>query len=183
MSWAFEHWDNGKVYLHEQRWNDFRKDVEKTGLGYLHNYNHNRIFCRIYTPRDRIEDLPAIGLPDLKYKVEGFNKWNVIYQPYPAFVRTNEDPEGWLPSWNLWSEDNNTGDELLIFHTGNISRVDDIYSFGITIRNYFVSFQGKFWLMDNYKHYGIGPHSPPPPAPKVKKLCPRSIFEDFEEPW
>lgn len=40
MGWEFEHWDNGKVYLHQERWSNFKKHLEKEGNGYPHNWGH-----------------------------------------------------------------------------------------------------------------------------------------------
>lgn len=189
MSWEFEHWDNGKVYLHEDRWSEFRKNVEKTGLDHPHNWNNSRIFCRLHTPRKYITELPALGDEDLKYKISHHESWRMIYQPFPAFVRTNEDPEGWLPSWHLWGEDHSKGDEITFLQTNHIFKHTNdskmiMIGFTPAIRNTFVSFQGQFWLVDNIHKYGIGPNPPPPSKQKKKnKISARSIFEEFKEPW
>lgn len=188
MTWEFEHWDNGKVYLHHERWEAFRKNIEKYGYnGQQHDWNHQRIFCCLHTPRENLLDIPAPGDDDLKYKIEFTQEWRTIYDPFPAFVRTNEDPEGWLPSWNLWSEDTGDGEQLGLLYTGHIRHVDSsrlmiVLGSSHIDRNIFASYQGKFWRVDGLHAYGVGHH--PPPVPKKKKvLQPRSIFDPFEESW
>jgi hypothetical protein len=185
MNWPFEHWDNGKVYLHNERWEEFRKNVDKYGQGYPHNWNHTRLFVCLHTPRDSIMDLPAPGDPDLKHRIESHEEWTMIYEPYPAFVRTHDDPEGWLPSWHMWAEDNHVGGESLsILHTGNIYKQSDD---GLIRRrftsNHFAAFRCQFWNMQTYVNLGVGPNEPPKKKPKSKLLMPRSIFDPFEGNW
>lgn len=185
MGWEFEHWDNGKVYLHEERWQAFRKNLEKNGNGYPHNWLHERILVRLHSPRDNIHDVPCPGMEHLKYKVEDYDdSWSVVYQPFPAFMRTAEDPEGWLPSWNIWAENRHVdplGEKLTLITTGDIfDRGDGLISFGRRVKNIFANFQNKFWRVDQYHNYGIGPNPPPPPPPKKKRLLGRDIFEPFE---
>ena len=189
MSWEFEHWDNGKVYLHLERWEAFRKNVEKYGYeGYLHDWNHNRIFCNLHTPRENLLDVPAEGDEGYKHKISHVSDYRVIFQPFPAFVRTGHDPEAWLESWNIWAEDQGEGEPLSILTTVEKwkPQKDDgfIYIRMGAIRdvNTFASFRGMFWLVDALHYYGIGPN-PPPPKKKKKVLAPRSIFDPQEAPW
>jgi hypothetical protein len=196
MGMEYEHWDNGKVYLHRDRWEAFRANIEKHGAynpgfdePYLHYWNNERIFLCLHTPRASIFDLPAIGEPDLKYKIESHSEYKVIYQPYPAFMRTEDDPESWLPSWNLWAESNQkNGEDLGILYTGEIFRKEKAlftaYGLGsqTTRKNQFAVFRNQFWLIKDYYDYGYGSH--PMPKPRKKKvLSPRSIYDSFEEGW
>jgi hypothetical protein len=175
--WIFEHWDNGKVYLHNQRWGQFFKNIEENG-DYPHNWDHTRFFCQIHSPRNDIGDLPNIKNKKVAYKFT----YNVIYQPYPAFVRTELDPEGWLPSWHIWSEDNHPvgySEEISFL---NLSSSNNIYF--IHDSHTVVNFHDKFWLVESYVNYGVGPHRPPVPPKKNKSFIrPRSIYEPFENPW
>jgi len=176
MQWEFEHWDNGKVYLHIEKWNNFKLNVEKNGYnGYKHDWNHKRIFCNIHTPRKNLIDLPAIGEDSKKHKIEDVEEWTLIYDPFPAFSRTVSDPEGWLPSYNLWAEDNHKDGESVHILT-SIPTGDIFYS----PRNYFVLFRDMFWMLNYYEEYGFGSHKPPK---KKKENLVRSIFEPFESAW
>jgi hypothetical protein len=191
MSWEFEHWDNGRVYLHNERWKKFRENIEKNGW-YPHNWNHNRIFVQIHTPRDVLQDVPCAGNDGYKHKVERVEDfWSVVYEPYPAFARTEHDPEGWCPSWHLWAEDghiNPHSEQLTLIWTGHIWAPKDPNIIQIQFHreaNLFARFQGKFWRVQDYWHYRIGPNPPPPGEVKLKKkkLMPRDIFEEFQSPW
>lgn len=187
MGWEFEHWDNGKLYLHNDRWAEFKARIEKEGA-YPHNWDHRRIFFHLHTPRKSLDDVPAPGDKDLKYKIEDVdNSWSVIYEPYPAFTRTEYDPEGWLPSWHIWAEDKHTdGEQISILTTGSIDADPSdslLISFSLRQRrkNVFALFRGQFWKLTEYQEYGIGPNAPPK---KTKKKTPRrSIFDSFEESW
>lgn len=189
--WSFEHWNDGKVYLHNDKWEVFRKQVEKNGLVhglmgnyYLpHDWNHTRIFCCLHTPRASISDLPAPGDPDLKYKIESIEEWSTIFEPFPAWMRTNEDPEASLPSWHLWAENGNDGEKLAVMYTGEIFKQPNdncIYNFKKPERNFFASFQGMFWKIDGYVNYGVGAC---PPIKKERPKTVRSILDSFEPAW
>jgi len=185
INWDFEHWDNGKVYLHNERWLEFRNNVDKYGNGYPHNWNNNRIFVCLSNPHDSMYDLPAVGDVDLKYIIESHEEWKMVYEPYPAFIRSENDPEGWLPSWHMWAEDRSSGEPLTIFETGYAFH-NNPHSFFLskTIRNKFASFRNQFWNVLEFNKLGIGVHPPPqPPLKSPKKLTARSIFEPFEADW
>lgn len=188
MAWEFEHWDNGSVYLHNERWKKFRENIEKHG-SYPHNWNHNRVFMCLHSPRDILTDVPCAGNDGHKHKIERVESdWSIIYEPYPAFRRSDHDPQGWLPSWHVWAEDqhrNPLGEPLCLLWTGHIWAPKDPNIFQITFnqeRNLFARFQDRFWKVEDYWHYGIGAH--PPPSGDIplkrKKLMPRDIFEPFE---
>lgn len=189
MSWEFEHWDDGKVYLHEERWEEFRKNVDKYGQGYPHNWNHNRFFICIHTPRDSILDLPARGEDGLKHQIATVQELKMIYESYPAFIRTDHDPEGWLPSWHMWAEDKYVnGESISILTSVNIFwKGDDpnYISFRRIQHNVFAKFRNQFWNVKFVNPLGIGPNEPPEPPikKKPKLLLPRSIFDSFEESW
>lgn len=186
--WSFEHWNDGKVYLHNDNWEAFRKQVEKNGLVHglkgnyhlPHDWNHTRVFCCLHTPRENIADLPAPGDPDYKYKIEGIEEWTMIFEPFPAFRRTEEDPEASLPSWHLWGEDKHDGEKLAIMYTGNIYKPPLIISFKQPERNYFAAFRDMFWKIDGFVNYGLGPNQP---KKKVKVKTTRSITDPFEQSW
>ena len=188
MTWPFEHWNEGKVYLHNDKWKEFKNEIDKFGYKEeKHDWQHNRIFCKLHTPRDVIINLPCPGDENLKHKIETTAHWTMIYEPFPAFERTRLDPEGWLPSWNLYAEDNRTGEELTILTTGEIfERSEDsiftLYSTRYTRRNVFAYFKGKYWIVSDYENFGIG-SAPPPKKVKSKKVMARSIFDPFEESW
>ena len=187
MTWPFEHWDNGKVYLHNENWLNFRKDIDRNGYkDEKHDWLHHRILCRLHTPRQTILDIPVRGDEDLKYKIESNTTWTTIYEPFPAFERTAHDPEGWLPSWNLYAENNHAvGEEIIILQTGEI--FDNTSGSFLRIRfssnkNTFAYFREKYWIVSEYYDYGIGAAAPPKKV-KPKKVAARSIFEPFEEGW
>lgn len=191
--WSFEHWNDGKVYLHNDKWEAFRKQVEKNGLVHglkgnyhlPHDWNRTRVFCRLHTPRAYITDLPAPGDTNFKYRIESIEEWAVIFEPFPAWVRTDEDPEASLPSWHLWAENGHDGERLAIISTGHIyepPKSDGLVPFMLSKveRNHFAAFQGMFWKIDGFVNYGLGPN-PPKKKPKVKTT--RSITEPFEQSW
>jgi len=188
--WSFEHWNDGKVYLHNDNWEAFRKQVEKNGLVHglkgnyhlPHDWSHTRIFCCLHTPRKDITELPAPGDDDLKYKIESVEEWTMIFEPFPAFRRTQEDPEASLPSWHLWAEDGHEGEKLAILSTGHIYKpADDVFRLMLKREcNHFAAFQGKFWKIDGFVNYGLGPI---PPLKKPKAKTTRSILEPFEQSW
>lgn len=182
MSWEFEHWDNGKVYLHNERWAEFREKVKKHGNGYPHNWNHKRILLQLHSPRDNLIDVPASGEKGLSHRIESYEEWTMIYQSYPAFVRTEHDPEGWLPSWHIYAEDNHKeGEAVCLLKTGSIYSTFDIFLLMPTPKNLFASFRDQFWNVTIIENIGIGPFEPPkPPKSKMKH---RSIFDSFEESW
>lgn len=186
MGWEFEHWDNGKVYLHNERWNAFREKMEKFS-GYPHDWDHRRIFFHLHTPRDAIHEIPAIGDGHLKYTIEDVdNSFSVIHEPYPAFTRTVNDPEGWLSSWHIFAEDKHpplTKESVSFLKTGDIfEQSPGMIRWGASQTNTFALFRGKFWAVGSYKDYGIGPNAPPSKVKKKSKHR-RNIFEPFEEGW
>ena len=184
MSWEFEHWDNGKVYLHNERWENFRENIKRYGNGYPHNWDHKRILLQLHSPRNLLYDVPAPGEERLKYMIESKEEWTTIYQSYPAFIRTKHDPEGWLPSWHIYAEDNHKdGEVVCLLQTGPIyTTIKDFYILGTPATNLFASFRGQFWSVKIVEEMGIGSASPPKPPPKIK-LKNRSIFDSFEESW
>lgn len=187
MVWEFEHWDNGKVYLHNDRWSVFQKQLQLFG-SYPHNWDHNRIFFQLHSPRDIINHVPAPGDDPEKYTIAFTDQsYTTIYEPYPAFVRTNEDPEGWLPSWHIYAEDKHKdpqGEPLAILTTGDIFQNNTSLYIRLTpvVKNTFAYFRGKFWRLEQYQDFGLGPN-PPPPVTKKKKKIARSIHEPFEQSW
>ena len=187
MNWPFEHWHDGKVYLHNDNWKEFQKEIERNGYkGEKHDWLHNRISLKLHTPRNNIKDIPCPGDEECKYKIEHTTEWSMIYEPLPAFERTNSDPEGWLPSWHLYAEERSEGEKITILFTGNIwkSKESDNFlpiSFNITKRNYFAYFQNQYWIMSNYIDHGTGAN--PPVKKSKKKAVARSIFDTFEESW
>jgi hypothetical protein len=77
--WPFEHWDNGKVYLHIENWLKFKEEKLKHGE-YPHNWDHKRIFCKLINPRDSIYDIPTYN--KFGYEIESIIKgYRVIYEP------------------------------------------------------------------------------------------------------
>lgn len=187
--WAFEHWNDGKVYLHNDKWEAFRKQVEKNGLVHglkdnyhiPHDWSHTRIFCCLHTPRENIIDIPAPGDEVLKHTILEVEEWSMIFEPFPAWRRTGEDPEASLPSWHLWAENRRDGEKLGIMTTGHIYKQPDGFIL-LTKRevNHFASFQGMFWKIDGFVNYGIGPN---PPMKKKKPKITRSITDPFEQSW
>jgi hypothetical protein len=189
MNWPYEHWDNGKVYLHQERWLEFKDNINIYGNGYPHNWDHKRISFMIHSPRDILTDVPAPGHGSLKHKIEDVDKgFSTIYEPFPAFFRSNEDPEGWLPSWNIWAEDKHTnpiGEELSILTTGPIDIEDDVtrfmrFSIPVVRKNQFIFFRKQFWAFCDFFDYGIGPN---PPMKLKKKQKFRSVYDSFEKEW
>lgn len=187
MSWEFEHWHDGKVYLHEDRWEAFKKDIEKNGYqGRSHDWLHTRIFCMLHTPRKSIYDIPCPGDEDLKFKIESSEEWKMVYEPFPAFQRTQEDPEGWLPSWHLWAENIGNGEQITILTTGGIYKQPNdglIYITFNRVLNHFAVFRDMIWKIDKFENYGLGPNPPAPVVKPKRKSVSRSIFEPFEESW
>jgi len=186
MAWEFEHWDNGKVYLHCERWERFRSQIEKYGGDYPHNWDHQRIFFRIHTPRNLITDVPVEGDDDFKYKIENIeDSFSVIYEPYPAFFRSNIDPEGWASSWHVFAENKNNGEPLTILETSDIyaPKIQTGFfnlNYSTVKKNKFCYFRNQYWILDSYRDYGIGPHQPK----KIKKNNKyRNIFDPFEGSW
>lgn len=184
MGWEFEHWDNGKLYLHEERWAAFKKNIEKYG-NHPHTWEHERIFFHIHTPRDVLFHIPIPGDEELKYKIQEVEKkWSTAYEPFPAFTRTEHDPEGWLPSWNIFAEDKNPqGEPISILTTGTIDQRSSSFLLGISglavRRNVFAFFRNQFWILDSYHEYGVGPNKPVKKSSKSKHR--RNIFDPFEE--
>lgn len=188
MGWEFEHWDNGKVYLHNERWDAFKKNLFAHG-SYPHNWSHNRVLFQLHSPRDVITEVPAPGDFPEKYKIfETDLAYSTIYEPYPAFVRTNEDPEGWLPSWHIFAEDGHKspqGEPITILSTSDIYQSNrlSVFLVGGIVKNQFAYFRGKFWRLEHYQNFGIGPNPPPSPSQKKRKKLGRSLNDPFEQSW
>ena len=105
----------------------------------------------------------------------------MIYEPFPAFVRTEHDPEGWLPSWNLYLEDNHSKEkleELTILETDHIFALPESkWSILRVTRdtNLFAYFREHYWIVTDFKNYQTG-HCPPEKKKKKKKY--RSLFDE-----
>jgi hypothetical protein len=179
MAWEFEHWDNGKVYLHHDNWRAFRKRIEREGYqGHLHDWNNRRVFLSLYSPADNYHD---VAVHD--EIVTSTELWMLAFEPFPAFTRTVDDPEGWLPSWNLWANDRDGSESVSLFFCEDMPVYRIVPKFQYT--PCFANFRGKFWHVGERKYYGLGVHPPPPKPKPLKKgvLAPRSIYEDFDGGW
>lgn len=182
MTWEFEHWDNGKVYLHEERWKKYVEDLQNDGT---HYNTRNRILIRLINPRKNLQDVPVPGDDDYKHKITYKEDWNLIYQPFPAFMRTDIDPEGWSPSWNLFADDNDHyAEKFQILNTGPIHKKHQSFMYigESTAVNVFAFFRDEFWSVIYRKELGLGAY-PEPPKQKKTKLQPRSVFDEFESSW
>jgi hypothetical protein len=151
---------DGKVYLHWENWNRF---VEMKEEEYPHDWGHNRCFLRIL----------ACDSPTLDEVIDYVQEtWSVIFEPFPAYWRTKEDPEGWGESYHLWIEDNQKQtdeNKVCIIYMRNPANLFPDAKY--------VYFQKKWWKVDLYEHYGLGRNAPkvaPPPT------LFRDIYEDFE---
>lgn len=173
MSFDFEHWHDGKVYLHQDNWNRFKQNIENGG-DYPHNWDHSRIFLKLDAPRKLIKDVPVGGLT----VQSADTSYSIIYEPFPAFVRSEEDPEGWLPSWHIFAENNHIkpmyAKPFTILTLSKIGTSMKGYQWPETVDVAF--FDNLYWRISDYKNYDLGPN--PPPKKNKKKKRYRDIFDE-----
>lgn len=124
MIWPFEHHDDGEIHLHQENWGRFKLERERE---YKHNWLHRRLFMLLHTPKNSIEELPAICKMSLfghEYEIsKQINfvspEWSVVFEPYPAWHRTPWDKKAQNQSYHVWLEDKHPkptyGDSVVLF--------------------------------------------------------------------
>ena len=172
--WPFEHHEDGQSHLHIDNWSNFKRHKE-SGDEYPHNWLHRRLFVQLHSPRPTIREVPLpepeednvwtivwTGVTQLRRINQNrvincvSADWSVIYEPYPAFVRTVHDKDGHSPSYHLWLEDKHPqptyGEPVNLFCTGvNLTNVNE---------NIFAFFRNSYWLVSEFKDYGMGTKRP-----------------------
>lgn len=168
MGWPFEHYQDGETFLHTTNWLSFKRHKE-SGTEYPHNWLHRRLFIQLHSPRNWINQIP---LPEdnslsLFHPTRQLNQpyqinyvsddWSVIFDPYPAFVRTRDDPHGNQPSFHLWLEDKHQkptyGEPVTLFSTGTTLNAGTDYIYAC--------FRDLYWYVESFHDYGLGVKQPP----------------------
>lgn len=179
MEWPFKHiGPDGKTYLHIDNWQAFRDEIENRSD---HTWRHRRLFLNLHTPKQKLRHL---GVPNSRVGAV-YDYFKVIYEPYPAWVRTEDDPDAMLPSWNLFIEDghkNTPAEQITLFST--------LYDFGSGIPTtvegvLFAFFRNDYWIVDDVHDYGIGTFPPTKLDNKLRsgRTIFREIHEEFDPGW
>lgn len=168
MGWPFEHHQDGQVFLHMNNWADFKRHKD-SGAEYPHNWLHRRLFVQIHSPRADLKQVPipieegSLFVRNSSRKINCVSDdWSVIFEPYPAFVRTTSDLNGNQPSWHIWLEDKHQkptyGEPMTLFSTGmNLGSGHD---------NLFAFFRDAYWYVEQFHDYGLGTK-----RPQIEELC------------
>lgn len=178
--WSFECiGPNGQTYLHNDNWEKFIKEREQE---YPHNWNHRRAVLTLFAPRPTFREIPGVNAETALNTVE--SNYSLIFQPYPAHLRTGYDPDAREESWNVFIEDghaNPLGEKVTLFSTGcYFFPSSNVLDFGSRPER-FVKFRDKYWRVHGIRGGGLGASEPPPPPPKPdKKVCLRSLDDDWE---
>ena len=177
--WPFECiGPNGQTYLHNDNWKSFVKEREKE---HPHNWNHRRAVLTLCQARDTLRDIPGVTENTNLNKLE--DGFSVIFQPYPAHLRTGIDPDGLDPSFNIFVEDGHCqSEEMKLFSTGLYFFPNNAFlCFGDGKPERFAFFRGKYWRVWSVVGGGIGAAPPPeaPPLVKEEKVNLRSIDDDW----
>jgi hypothetical protein len=175
--WPFEcTGPNGQIYLHNDNWKQFLKDRDAE---YPHNWNHRRALLTLCQPRDKFLDLPGVSdITTLNKMEDGFR---VIFEPYPAHLRTGIDPDANDPSYNLFIEDGHAnGEEVKLFSTDYVFPTAQFLLWGEDKPERFAYWRGKYWRIWSVVGGGIGTVEPPKPQPKEVKFTYRSVDDEWE---
>lgn len=173
--WPFKHiGPDGKTYLHDDNWAYFRKEIEARGD---HNWHHQRIFLKLFNPANGVSLLPGYN-GDTYFMRSVFDDFCVVYEPFPAWVRTEQDPDALEPSWNLFIENGHKktpGEPIILFSSMNV--LFPFYGEAVV----YAYFRDKYWLTADMKDYGIGTF--PPTNTEEKRRRGRYLVRDITEPF
>ena len=177
--WPFECvGPNGQTYLHNDNWEKFVKERDQE---YPHNWNHRRAILTLFCPRNTFRELPGVTEETALNAIE--DNYSVIFQAYPAHLRTTYDPDANEESLNVFIEDgqsNFAGEKIFLF-SSSYYFFPLACSFGFGERpERFAKFRDKYWRVHGVRGGGLGSAEPPPPPPKPdKKVCLRSLDDDW----
>lgn len=177
--WPFECiGPNGQTYLHNDNWKQFLKEREAE---YPHNWDHRRAIVTLCQSRDKFRQIPGVTeLTTLNKMEDGFR---VIFQPYPAHLRTGIDHDAQDPSFNVFIEDGHfDGEEVKLFSTGHEFFPSNQFTcWNDDKPERFALWRGKYWRVWSVVGGGIGAEEPPSPQPRQeKKVEYRSIDDEWQ---
>ncbi len=171
--WPFECiGPNGQTYLHNDNWKQFIKERE---IEYPHDWGHRRALITLCSPRKSFCELPHVTVfTTLNYIEDGFS---LIFEPYPAHMRTGSDPDGNEESWNVFIEDG-VGEKITLLSTSISFWPNPYRPFETDV---FAFFRDKYWRVLNLQGGGLGVTPPPalPKPPEKKKMEYRSLDDDW----
>ena len=148
---------DGNIFINMNRWRDFTQHKMNE---YPHNWLHRRLLVLLHSPRNDLGQIPLPQifnfLPPPRTIVQNTSSdWSVIFDVYPAYTRTDSDPEGKLPSHRMFLENKHPkptyGEPVVLFGTGE--------GFG-EVQTRFAFFRGLFWFCEEMIDYGLGTSEP-----------------------